>query len=466
MAISVRLYPNNFKGGECCSLWVEGLTEPDTVLNKKCKVRLFEMDTVSGKGEKPGSKDLLAEFETVIMAGTKKNVCYFDQAKTKRTDQYINVLPGPEYKNDAAGNLLPEPLNYKPAYFDFAFDFGAIHPTGSYCILIQGSPLELEYYNYEISFSVEIDGKEIFNSFKMQAIVDCNNILAENCVNAAKYFKENHDGMLATRNVGTHYGNKYKYILPNEDGYLRQVQRELNLTNEQRELLRGQTQVWDESAKKKFDADNKRYKLKQTSCIDYVMDCFEIAHKKAGMEADWKNIADKVVDKIGQSLAKELVNYNWVALYYNPDVKNPWDNQKFHTDSYNQAITKRTYGSNIVVPVFDMVVNYSPQTKDKDELAFKNPTQKESDQISKLLEVPFAFLMSRDSLHTAMFIKGKVYEVHWDIGPYFDSKKNTTVISNVCDFIFDPKRKDLTWQWLSGLIVMPRMFWPKARYTI
>jgi hypothetical protein len=458
MVISIRLYPNNFKGGEATSLWIEGLSDPDVVLNKKCKVKLFEMDTISGKGEKPGPKDLLAEFETMIIAGTKKNVYYFDQAGTKRTDQFPNALPEPEYRSDDAGNLLPEPLKFKPAYFNFAFDFGKIHPTDFYCVIIQGNSNELEYYGYEISFSLEIDGKEAFNSYKMQAIVDCNDILAENCVNAAKFFKGNHDGMVATRSVGTHYGNKYRYVLPNEDTYLRECQRELHLTAEQVESLRGNVHVWDEGIKKKFDADNKRYKLKQTSCIDYVMDCFKIAHTKAGIEADWKNIESKVIDKIGQSLALELVKYGWIALYYNPDVKNPYDKQMVHLDSFNQALTKKNYGSNIVVPVFDLVVNYSPQAKDKDEVEFKNPTIKETDQLLRLLEVPFAFLMGRESLHTALLIKGTVYEVHWNIGPYSE------VISNSSRFVFDSHNKETTWQWLSGLCIMPRVFWPKAMY--
>jgi len=196
----------------------------------------------------------------------------------------------------------------------------------------------------------------------------------------------------------------------------------------------------------------------------------ETGFTKSLMTPEWNKIKSCISSKkSGQELGKGLTDVGWVALFYTPDSVHYYD-QDFdgvHKSSFENAKKSRRYGNEgikPIVPVFDFVINYSPTTRYEDGSIETNPIKPELDQMKKLQDVPFAFLLAKHGYHTAMLINGNVYEVHWDKEP--DSK---ILIEKKKEFYFKPLPPGSTddptsWEWLSGLIVVPRMFWHKATY--
>lgn len=461
------LDPNDIDGGEVMGFTVQGLTEPDKVVGKKCIAKLWEIDTLVGKRKETTPDDLLAEFETVIEKGSKKGDFFFNLDKTKRIDAFPANLPAPEYQNDPKGNKLPVPLNYKPPYFKVYFDSGAPRPKDSdlHIILIRSDENEIEAFNYEIGYSVELDGQMIFDGRKIVQYVVCVNILAENCKNAADFIIDNHDNLIKDRKCGTHYGNMFSYGFKNEADYLKEVAR---INPDAAEAKKG---LWKDADKIMFDDQNHKYGLKMTSCIDFVLETMEIGFTKSLMTPEWNKIKNCISSKkSGQELAKGLTDVGWVALFYTPDSVHFYDldYDGVHKSSFENAKKNHRYGHEgikPIIPVFDFVINYSPTTYYEDGSIETNPIKQELDQVNKLKKVPFAFLFAKYGYHTAILTDGKVTEVHWVNGPDI-----TGLFGKDKEFKFQPPsigsgEDSLTWEWLSGLIVVPRMFWTKPAYT-
>jgi hypothetical protein len=190
------------------------------------------------------------------------------------------------------------------------------------------------------------------------------------------------------------------------------------------------------------------------------LNVFESGHDKSAMTADWQNIVRYVKKGMGQYLAEGLVKNGWVALYYNPDVLHPLDDDNEHPYSYNIAREKGVYGSTQyppVIPVHDFVINYRPTPGNTFSLAPKNKqTTKDTSQTDKLKDVPFGFVMGRGGTHTALIIKGSIFEVHWDVGPFSHTNADGSPY-----YLFDTSSFENKWPWLSGLIVVPKNFWRK-----
>ena len=450
MKCSFRLIPNELNGGDSCLLNYQGSDEPKNVFGKKCTIRVFEIDS-QAEGKK---NDLLAEFSTVIVKAPLPDRGQFDSAQTTRTDSFDNALPGPEYKNDPKGNLLPIPLKYTPAHFKLNL-FGCKEQT--YVILIRGDKSEVDECVFEIGFSIHIEGNEVFNSFKGHATLDCGNLLTQNLRNFADFIKSNHDDLIFTRGFGTHFGNKFKYNYPTEDACLQDYSliQFRRIDNSWIDSNRGK---WLKSEKADYDNSVGKFGVQKTSCIEYVESVLENGFKLTGMAGDWEQIWNyfKTKDGIGQHLAKILVDCGWVALYYNPDVINPFDKNQEHCDTYKEIQSHGTYGTkngkiNIPpsIPIHDCIVNYCPTRIFEDGTFPTKITTTESIKITQLVSLPFAFLMSKWSIHTAMLISGKVYEVHWDGGP-----KTNHLFSNSRSFVFNGDETK-SWEWLHGLVIVP-----------
>jgi hypothetical protein len=458
---------NDIKGGEAMGFYVQALTEPDKVVGQKCIVKVYEVDTLVGKRKETTPDDLLAEFETIIEKGSREQDFYFNLDATKRIDSFPMELPEPEIRNDPKGNPLPVPLKYTPPYFKVFFDSGAPRPAESdmYTILIRSDENEIEMYNYEIGFTIELDGQMIFDARKMVAYVDCTDFLVENCRNAADFIVENHNNnLISKRRCGTHYGNMYPYSFKNETEYLGTIRR-INPT-----AADEYSGKWNNDQKIIFDANNREYGIKMTSCIDFVIDTLETGFQKTTMRHEWEICKKYITSKrSGQELAKGLTEIGWVALYYSPDTVNfyDYDLENIHRSSFEHAKQTKKYGNDgikPIIPVFDFVINYSPTIYYDDGAIVKKPIKPEKDQFLKVNNLPFAFLLAKYGYHTAILINGKVSEVHWAEGPYvkhlFETEK---------EFYFRPSRPDNyriynSWEWLSGLIVVPRNYWRKATY--
>lgn len=168
--------------------------------------------------------------------------------------------------------------------------------------------------------------------------------------------------------------------------------------------------------KKQFPDKYKDYK--STDCITYVLNVLRYAfNKKADSDAAKKVWA---VGSKGTDLAKYLVKHkSWKGVYINPDVNHPTDSNDEHTYTAIIAAKRCEYYR---IPLAYQITNYRVTPKTHTSFQKVNTekavTTLDSVSIASLESVKFGFGISRGGMHTWLYSKGKVYEVHWDaVGP-------------------------------------------------
>ncbi|MGL1937240.1 MAG: hypothetical protein OCD01_19590 [Fibrobacterales bacterium] len=274
---------------------------------------------------------------------------------------------------------------------------------------------EEEFYYYRICFQIYVDGNLLFSSKPTKTIVNYTSHFSTNCVTATKKIKNDHDTNIASRGIGTAYGSQY---VPHD------------LTQHQKEIT--------------------TYGLIKTSCIGYVLQALKNAHKQSYAEKDYKKIYSFVKDGKGTTLAKGLEAAGWQGIYFNQDTKNPCDlkddgnpTKSEHSYSYAMAKKTRKYYN---LKVHGFVINFRPTTEFNDTTKPTTITTKDSGNITKLRTIPFGVINTKGGTHTALLINGKVYEVHWDNSQY------DLDLYDITDFEND-------WDWISGIIHIPRGIW-------
>ncbi len=186
-----------------------------------------------------------------------------------------------------------------------------------------------------------------------------------------------------------------------------------------------------------------------TDCITFVLHVLRDTFKKQGKADVARNLtaygranreAGQGPKFYGDLLAKALVNkHGWSGIYLTPDKFHPRDGDQEHTFATTQALKNCSYAG---VPISYAVLDYQPLDKSHKNFQALYPfgerklNRIDLDAISK---IPFGFGLSRGGMHTWLFSKGFVYEVHWDeVGPNLYDK---TAIQN--------------FPWQSNLIVVP-----------
>ncbi|WP_223669337.1 hypothetical protein [Kangiella shandongensis] len=183
-----------------------------------------------------------------------------------------------------------------------------------------------------------------------------------------------------------------------------------------------------------------KYKdFESTDCITYVLNVLEYAFNKKGNTEAAKQVWLK--GSKGTNLARYLVdNHNWKGIYINPDVSHPKDKSDEHTYTAVIANKKCEYYR---IPVSYKVTNYNTTSKTHPSFQKLNKNKKQTplDSVSilSLENVKFGFGISRGGMHTWLYSKGKVYEVHWD---------------SVGDGLFE-EISLRNYSWLSGAIFIP-----------
>ena len=165
-----------------------------------------------------------------------------------------------------------------------------------------------------------------------------------------------------------------------------------------------------------FDGNPSKYRalgLERTDCITYVIDCLQAGFRGTSDDA----AASKVgrLGRYGTELAKYLVNTKkWTGIHINPDEIHPDDGEQEHPYSTFIAKKKKKYYG---IPMAYKVTNYRPTPKTDPDFQTVNPgrgvTPLDSVSYSALKFVDFGFGISKGGLHTWLYSKGKVYEVHW-----------------------------------------------------
>lgn len=189
-----------------------------------------------------------------------------------------------------------------------------------------------------------------------------------------------------------------------------------------------------------------QFGLEQTNCIIYCSSVIEWAYAQVGKKEIAKTIVRK--SKKGTDLAKYLHSIGWKGIYWNPDVKNPFDSDNEHSYSYTIAKNKKRYYG---IPVIGYVINYRPTDFYKNdppwwkvwesrELDISKITKTDLSGFAKLKRVRFGFGAARGGKHTFLYGSGSIYEVHWGgisiLGLY-------------------EKSPFLDYGWLSGILMIP-----------
>ena len=141
-----------------------------------------------------------------------------------------------------------------------------------------------------------------------------------------------------------------------------------------------------------------------------------------------------------------MTNHQWKAVYVNPDSKHPEDGNQEHAYSNVIANKKCSYYN---IPLSYTVTDYRITPKTNPNFKKVNPHLSETKlntlDITSLANIDFGFGISKGGLHTWLFSRGNVYEVHWDsIGKGLYEK------TSLKKFI-----------WLSGAIAIPADAAPK-----
>lgn len=413
MVSSFRLYPNVINGGDSIKLQVEGISKPADYQGKSFTIQFFELDAGKDKSKAGSKNDLLAEFTSGVTNTGTKDAPKLVFEKVSRVDSLSSALPPSETRKTPEGEILSFSPDWKTPHFMLTFAT-ATGSSSTFRILIRGDAGEREGYVYEIGFKVLLAGKVVFDSSKMattldctEYLLDCTEYLSHNCVQAAKMLMADHQEMVVKRGIGLRFGSDCDYAdLP---------------------------------------ADRKKFQLAVTSCITYQLESAALGHAKSGANPDWMQIKTSMVNGKGTYLFKGYAKAGWIGLYYNPDSKNPADGDQEHPASHR--IVSKT-GMYYDVPVSDSILDYVPTTMldNGTPIAPANQTKRVTDKLDKLKKVPFAVILARGGLHTAILMQGRVYEVHWKKGP------RDLELYESSDF-------ETEWPWLSGMIMVPPGSW-------
>lgn len=186
--------------------------------------------------------------------------------------------------------------------------------------------------------------------------------------------------------------------------------------------------------------DPLKYKgYKSTDCITFSLNVISYAFERRGNKEAAKQVWR--LGGRGTDLAKYLVSsHNWKGIYINPDSKHPIDADPEHSFTSHLATKTCKYYQ---VPLSYKVHNYTVTPKSHKSFQRLNKhigvSKLNTIDISSLDNVEFGFGLSRGGMHTWVFSKGNVYEVHWDkIGSELYEASSLR-----------------TFPWLSGVIVVP-----------
>lgn len=194
-------------------------------------------------------------------------------------------------------------------------------------------------------------------------------------------------------------------------------------------------------------------KWTRTDCISYLQNVIRYALEKTGRRADYKTINFAY----GTKMAKNLVALGWRAYLLMPDAVNPYDKNADHTKKYQTAVKTKKWWE---VPLTDIIVNYKPTTVYEDGTTVAAPTVLDSAATRKLgalANVKFAAGVFTNGIHTAIFARGKILEVHWRNV----SEQNTTVPGQYQVFQSSPNASlyqatnVIDFDWLEILLVVP-----------
>lgn len=179
----------------------------------------------------------------------------------------------------------------------------------------------------------------------------------------------------------------------------------------------------------------------RTDCQTYILDVLRYAFEKIGYKKLYTELlaAFKREGTTGTVMAKYLVSKEWKAFFFMPDTENPNDRDAEHTKMYQKALKTKTWWN---VPITDFVVDYNLTNGGRDAEGNR--------KFNVLSTALFGVGVFTKGLHTALFSKGNIYEVHWT--GISDNKPDSPVGTGDDLYERGPLRG---YGWIEGVIVVP-----------
>lgn len=185
-------------------------------------------------------------------------------------------------------------------------------------------------------------------------------------------------------------------------------------------------------------------RIRESSCIGWVMDNVKAAYEGAGIEARFAEISSRVkdADLRGTVLCEELQKDGWTAVFYCPrtagDLEDSGEREKLGALNMAKAgarVWKSPVPGSAGVRCDAVITGYRGVTPDRKTEAL----------LEKLENVPFFVGVANGGIHTFVGHKGSVCDFHWTAQP---DDKNAMTENSVRD-----------WKWDTGLYMVPPGYW-------
>lgn len=192
------------------------------------------------------------------------------------------------------------------------------------------------------------------------------------------------------------------------------------------------------------NSSGKSARLRESSCIGWVMENVKAAYEKGGNGARFAeiNMRVKEADLRGTVLCEELQKDGWTAVFYSPrtadDLAAAGEREKLGALNMAKAgarVWKAPIQGSNGVRCDDVITGYRDIEPDRDTEA----------ELEKLENVPFFVGVANGGIHTFVGYKGSVCDFHWTAQP--DDKDAMTE---------NPIRE---WKWDTGLYMVPPGYW-------
>ena len=249
-----------------------------------------------------------------------------------------------------------------------------------------------------------------------------------------------HKTAIENTGVGLYYGDHS----PFHDSILRGDHRALKAQIDAMSLGNWRLDSFEPGAVVMEDASGRAGRVRESSCIGWVIDNVKAAYEGAGLAARFAEISSRVkeADLRGTVLCEELQKDGWTAVFYCPrpadDLAGSAEREKLAALNMAKAgarVWKSPVAGSSGIRCDAVITGYRDVQPDDQTEAL----------LEKLERVPFFVGVANGGIHTFVGHRGSVCDFHWTAQP--DDMDAMTE---------NPVRQ---WKWDTGLYMVPPGYW-------
>ncbi len=197
------------------------------------------------------------------------------------------------------------------------------------------------------------------------------------------------------------------------------------------------------------DASGAEKKLRESSCIGWVMDNVKAAYQAAGKADRFKEIEShmRASGMRGTVLCEELQKDGWKAVFYSPRTADDLASSS-SSKAKLEALQMAEAGKRIWKAGGDPLSHGVKPDVVVTGYRDSEPNEATDALLHKLESAPFLVGVANGGTHTFVGHAGSVTDFHWTAGPDSQHAISETPIR--------------TWEWDTGLYMIPPGAWPSA----